>query len=60
MDSNNQGAIAAQRLLMGLADNPRGFMDPLAPMRDAFRAQEEALSGREGRDGGMSYMTVPF
>jgi hypothetical protein len=59
MESNGWDAMAAQRTLMGLADNPRG-LDPLAPMRDAFRAQEEALSGRSGRPGHRDYMTMPF
>ncbi len=56
MDSNDQGAIAAQRLLMGLSDNPgRPGQDPMrALINQAWRA-------REGQgDTGMNYMTVPF
>ena len=46
---------AAQRLMMGLSDNPGQVgRDPMRAMiNQAWRAQE-------GQEEGMSYMTVPF
>lgn len=39
-----------QCLLMGFID-PRGFMVQMGPLRDALRAQAEALAGRSDRPG---------
>lgn len=48
-------ALAGQQLMCGLSDNPGQFREP--PM---WRLLQQCQRARQGDDGGMSYMTVPF